>query len=230
MLHHKVPEVTKVNEWLANYSDHKRFIAYTIGNDSRFKPPRNAAIPGPGAYKVDRDLPEHEEHDMGTHFRTGTRVQPKYSFPTDSRVAPDGTMKGLSLNPNKEIIDQLGPGQYPLTRLGVTTQQKEFVAYTIDKAKETAEALRDRKKRSDVPGPGVYSIKRYGDDLGQEKAKQMERAVKKGMRCWAAPQYSHIYQCMKPRNNSMPILPSAASQSSSRAASGSEQPAQAAAP
>jgi len=224
MLNSKTPDNDNVNLWLNNFSDHKRFIAYSIGNDSRWKPPRNASYPGPGRYRVDRDYPENEESEVGTHFRTGVRVPPKYSIPTDSRVAPDGTMKGLSKNPNKEVTDSTGPGQYPLSRLGVESRQKEFHTYTIPTAKETAEALRERKKRSDVPGPGVYSLKRYGDDLGAEKTKIMERAVKKGTRCWSSQQYSHIYQCMtqKSRSNSMPTLPPAApSQSAAQPTQGS---------
>ncbi|CAE8595755.1 unnamed protein product, partial [Polarella glacialis] len=94
-------------------------------------------------------------------------------------------------------------------RLGQRSAQKEFVAFTIPKTKETQEALRQRKMKNDVPGPGVYDMKRYGDDLGAEKTKTMERALRKGTRCWASGQYSHIYQCMKPRSNSMPTLPTA---------------------
>ena len=36
----------------------------------------------------------------------------------------------------------------------------------------------------------MYQVKRYGDDLGREKTKIIERAVRKGTRCWAAGQYS----------------------------------------
>ena len=36
----------------------------------------------------------------------------------------------------------------------------------------------------------MYQVKRYGDDLDREKTKIIERAVRKGTRCWAAGQYS----------------------------------------
>eukprot|EP00931_Biecheleriopsis_adriatica_P073190 TRINITY_DN47529_c0_g1_i1.p1 TRINITY_DN47529_c0_g1~~TRINITY_DN47529_c0_g1_i1.p1 ORF type:complete len:229 (-),score=34.31 TRINITY_DN47529_c0_g1_i1:26-712(-) len=227
MLNSKYPDPTELNTWLNNFSEHKRFIAHSIGRDSRWKPPRNAKLPGPGAYKTDRDYPEHERHDMGTHAYS--RVPPKYSIPTESRTAPDGTMKGISLSPNKAIQKSLGPGQYPLHRIGTKSAEKEFITLTFPKAKETAEALRERKKTSDVPSPGAYNLKRYGDDLGQEKTKIIERAVKRGTRCWASGQYSHIYQCMKPRSNSMPVLPPAAAAAESTAQPSQEQAAPAAA-
>eukprot|EP00933_Yihiella_yeosuensis_P079357 TRINITY_DN9187_c0_g1_i1.p1 TRINITY_DN9187_c0_g1~~TRINITY_DN9187_c0_g1_i1.p1 ORF type:complete len:229 (-),score=41.11 TRINITY_DN9187_c0_g1_i1:402-1088(-) len=226
MLLSKYPTQEGVGKYLNNFSEHKRFLSYSVGRGPRFTRPVNALNPGPGHYKVDRDYPEHEEHDMGTTYFT--RVAPKFSIPTESRTAPDGTMKGMSLSPNKEIPDSLGPGQYPMYRLGVKSEQKEFVTLTFPKSLETQEALRDRKKKSNVPGPGVYSLKRYGDDLGQEKTRIIERNIKKGTRCWAQQQYSHIYQCMKPRSNSMPQLPPAQVAAAPQSTTAQEQPAAAA--
>lgn len=209
MLNYKYPSTEKLGSYLNNFSEHKRFIAHSIGRDDRFRGNRNANLPGPGAYRVERDYPENEDDDIGSHCRTGVHVPPKYSIPTESRTAPDGAMKGISPSPFKALPDSTGPGQYPLIRLGVQSHEKEFVTYTIPKAIESQEALRARKRTSDVPGPGVYSVKRYGDDLGLEKQKLIERAIKKGIRTTPSAQYSHIYQCMKPRTNSMPVLPAA---------------------
>lgn len=209
MLNYKTPECQKVGTWLNNFSEHKRFVSHKIGNDTRWKAPLNAKLPGPGAYKVDRDLPEHPEHDMGTRaFSVGS---PSFSMPRETRVAPDGAMKGISLTPSRsQMCECASPGQYPVPRFGLRSKEKEFTTLYFPCAKESQEALRERKRKNDVPGPGIYTVKRYGDDLGREKTKIIERAVKKGIRCWAAGQYSHIYQCMKPRSTSLPTLPPAA--------------------
>lgn len=214
MLHSKHPGPLELNQYLNRFSGHRRSTAATIGRDSRFKS-RTFHVPGPGTYRAERDYPEREEDDIGTCFRTGIQAPPKYSIPTEARIAPDGSLKGMSPGPG---CNPLGPGQYPLYRLGMCSKEVDPPSFTIPRAKETAEALRERKKRSDVPGPGVYEIPRYGDELGHEKQKAMERAVRRGTRCWAAAEYSHIYHCMKPRSGSLPALlsPEAGTKTSSR--------------
>mmetsp|Transcript_119934 Transcript_119934/g.334579 ORF Transcript_119934/g.334579 Transcript_119934/m.334579 type:complete len:225 (-) Transcript_119934:204-878(-) len=194
MLSSKYPDVTSFNSYLNSFSEHKSGLAYSIGHDSRFKFSRSTSCPGPGHYRVDRDYPQNELDDVRAHGRTGFRVPPKYSIPSDSRLAPDGVLKGISLR-----VSPLGPGQYQMHKLNTRSHEKSFPAYTIPSAKETAEAVRDRKKASDVPGPGVYEIQRYGDELGKEKQKAMERAVRRGTNCWASAQYSHLFAAMKPR-------------------------------
>ncbi|CAK9019142.1 Hypothetical protein SCF082_LOCUS14392 [Durusdinium trenchii] len=177
MLNSKHPEFAHLGKWLNNFSEHKRPITHKIGNDSRWKSPQNAYIPGPGAYKVDRDHPEHPDHDMGT--TVFSIVNPSFSIPRESRVAPDGAMKGISLGRPQ---DAAVVGQYAVPRLGVTSNQKEFATFYFTSAKESQEALRERKKTSDVPGCGVRDRARKG----------FEKAVKKGTRCWAAGAQSHL--------------------------------------
>lgn len=190
-----------MNKYLNNFSEHKGSLAYSIGRDSRFKLSKSASCPGPGHYRCERDHPENELDDVGSSGRTGSRVTPKYSVPLDTRMSPSGIVKGLVLR-----TSHLGPGQYSSVRLNTRSQEKSFPAYTIPSAKETAESVRDRKKASDVPGPGVYNIVRYGDELGREKQKAMERAVKRGTDCWAAAQYSQLFTAMKPRSSGKQLL------------------------
>eukprot|EP00913_Durusdinium_trenchii_P033299 g31174.t1 len=100
-------------------SHHKRPITHKIGNDSRWKSPQNAYIPGPGAYKVDRDHPEHPDHDRPVgmlRWALGSDA----AIPRESRVAPDGAMKGISLGRPQ---DAAVVGQYAVPRLGVTSNQ-----------------------------------------------------------------------------------------------------------
>mmetsp|Transcript_46665 Transcript_46665/g.117393 ORF Transcript_46665/g.117393 Transcript_46665/m.117393 type:complete len:220 (+) Transcript_46665:28-687(+) len=195
MLGSRTPAVTELNVYLDSFTQHKRTTNTTIGNDTRFRLGKSASCPGPGYYRVDRDLPENPLREYGVHNVSGVHVPPKYSMPTDSRLSPDGVLKGLT----QPKANRLGPGQYEVTALGVRSSQKQGVVHRFPMAKETAEALRDRKKTSNNPGPGKYALPRYGDNLGTEKLKAMDRAVRRGTGCWAAPQYSHIFTCMKPR-------------------------------
>mmetsp|Transcript_2999 Transcript_2999/g.8084 ORF Transcript_2999/g.8084 Transcript_2999/m.8084 type:complete len:223 (-) Transcript_2999:239-907(-) len=202
MLSAKYPEVTGLNRYLNNFSEHKGPQQYSIGKDDRFKLSKSASCPGPGHYRCERDYPVNELDDMGSFSHTGCRVSPKYTMPVDSRMTPQGIVKGLHMRRN-----HLGPGQYSSHRLSTLSSEKSFPSYTMPSAKETAEAVRDRKKASDVPGPGVYNIERYGDALGKEKTKAMERAVKRGTNCWASATYSHLFTAMKPRSSSTQRLP-----------------------
>mmetsp|Transcript_91810 Transcript_91810/g.286192 ORF Transcript_91810/g.286192 Transcript_91810/m.286192 type:complete len:227 (-) Transcript_91810:81-761(-) len=216
MLGAKYPEVTHMSRYLNNFSEHKGPLAYSIGQDSRFKLSKSASCPGPGHYRVDREHPENEFDDVGSFSRTGCRTSPKYSMPAEARLSPEGIVKSLQLR-----TTSLGPGQYPAYRLNTRSSEKSFPAYSFPSAKETAEAVRSRKRASDVPGPGVYNVLRYGDELGKEKQKAMERAVKRGTDCWAAAQYSHLFTAMKPRGGASAPAPSpleAASSASRRPA------------
>lgn len=185
-----------------NFTAHKKTPTTTIDRAVRWRMPRSASCPGPGHYRVDRDLPENDYHEFGTHALTGTKVPPKYTIPTDSRISPDGVVKGLAQSPK---ANRLGPGHYEPDKLCIHSRQKQSAAYSIPKTLETAEALRERKKIANNPGAGHYAVARYGDDLGQEKTRLMDRAVRRGTSCWAAPQYSHIFACMKPRRE--PLCP-----------------------
>mmetsp|Transcript_35533 Transcript_35533/g.101505 ORF Transcript_35533/g.101505 Transcript_35533/m.101505 type:complete len:225 (-) Transcript_35533:49-723(-) len=195
MLSSKYPDNNNLSKYLNNFSEHKGGSAYSIGRDSRFRLARSTSCPGPGHYRVDRDYPENEDYEIGTRARTGVRVPPKYTIPCESRFSPDGALKGLALK-----TSPLGPGQYPLCKPNLRSQEQSPASFTFPCAKETAEAVRERKRASDVPGPGVYEVLRYGDELGHEKQRAMERAVRRGTHCWASAQYRHLFSCMKPRS------------------------------
>merc|ERR1712039_383323 len=131
-------------------------------------------------------------------------------IPVDARMDSEGVMKGLNRSVNK-----LGPGQYE-HRIGSRSREGSAPSYTVPTALETPEALRARKKLAQSPGPGNYNITRYGDEMGKEKQKAMERAVRRsGRSCWAESQYSHIFACMKPRGSGLlPAVGSSLTESS----------------
>lgn len=205
MLESKYPTQLEYGKYLNNFTHHKSQPSLSMTRDSRFKLPRNASEPGPGHYRVDRDFLENELTEFSPKCSTNMTVQPSYSMGHDERCTADGTLKGL-LRPNAIT---LGPGEYNQhKKMNVISQQKNVGRWTIPKAKESAEALRERKKKSDVPGPGVYGVVRCFDDGGREKLKAMERAARRGTNCWAASQYSHIFLTLKPRKGaSLTALP-----------------------
>merc|ERR1712113_1073586 len=145
MLNTKYPEIVKLNSYLNGFTEHKQPVVYTIARDARFKRDRNGSGLGPGQYRLETDYPENENDQIGTQHRTGSRVPPKYSIPTDARVGRDGSLKGIALTCNCTA-----PGQYELHKMGTRSTEKGFAKYTIPAAKESAEALRERKKTSAV--------------------------------------------------------------------------------
>jgi len=202
MLGTKYPEVIGLNRYFDSFSERRVPLAYSVGRDSRFKLGKSASCPGPGHYRVEREHPFNELDDFGSVSHTGSRAAPKYTMPVEPRMNTEGALKGIVQYRGSSV----GPGHYSSHRLSIRSQEKSFPAYTIPSAKETAEAVRNRKKASDVPGPGVYNILRYGDDLAKEKQKAMERAVRRGTNCWAAAQYSHLFSAMKPRSSGTQAL------------------------
>jgi hypothetical protein len=210
MLASKTPDPLHYGKYLENFTNHKRQPAHAIGNAPRFQAARSASDPGlgPGHFRVDRDFVENDLMELSPHCKTGVRVPPKYSIGHESRETKDGTLKGLAQGLGVSA-DGPAPGQYEMVRMNIVSGQKRFITHTVPKTKETAEALRQRKQKSDVPGPGIYTLARSFDGAG-EKSKATERAVKRGTKCWAATQYSHIFSSMKPKRDksALALLPS----------------------
>jgi hypothetical protein len=197
MLNYKYPEHTNVGKYLGNFSQHKRPPHYSVGKEGRFGV-RDYGVPGPGTYRTECDHPENEKFELLATVSTKAHVVPRFSIPTDTRVDEDGNMKGLYPK-----VHKLGPGQYE-SKIGVHSRQGAAQCWSIPKAAETPEAIRERKKFSQAPGPGNYKIDRYGDEFGKEKQKAMEKALRRsGRNCWAESQYSHIFACMKPRGSGL---------------------------
>lgn len=224
MLNSRIPEVTKVGKYLENFSDKKSQPSFTIGNAERFGSTgvkRSHSLPGagklgPGQYRVDRDFPENELYEHPVYFNTKcVQPAPKYSFTLDERIARDGCVKGLSQFYQKTPL-MLGPGHY-----GVPAQpyRKKQTVHFIPKAKETQEAIRERKIFSTSPGPGVYDLNSRFDDIDKEKTRVIKSLVKThGKESWAAPQFTHMFNSLKPKRGSMPEAPSHEKVNVSRAA------------
>jgi len=153
---------------------------------------------GPGQYRVCRDFPENHLHETPCNFSTKCVVPaPKYTFNMDERVAKDGCLKGIS-NFYGKRNPLMGPGYYNTPELGSRVNKRVSTKYTIPKAKETQEAVRERKVLNLSPGPGTYTRASKWDDMDAEQAPKIKRLAKKAAgQNWAAQQYKQIFAAMK---------------------------------
>jgi len=186
---------------LEKFSDKRKMPVYTIGNAERFNMRRSLSAGGslgPGQYRVDRDFPEDEVGEIGTTFNTKcTQPAPKYTFNVDERIAQDGCLKGISQFYQKKPMP-LGPGQYPMPVLESRTNRRVSIKYTLPKAKETQEAIRERKVANTSPGPGVYNSASKFDEMDRDRAKETKRLAKRAAKgCWADKQFGQIFGAMK---------------------------------
>merc|ERR1712070_1362410 len=125
----------------------------------------------------------------------------KYSFNVDERMARDGCLKGLSQFYQKTPL-MLGPGHYGVPKEPHRLAQRSV---SVPQAKETQEAIRERKVFSVGPGPGVYEAASKFDDMDKEKTVIIKKLVKQhGRESWAAPQFSHMFSSLKPKRGPAP--------------------------
>merc|ERR1711879_876482 len=78
---------------------------------------------------------------------------------------------------------------------------------TIPKAKESQEAVRERKSFGTSPGPGVYDLPSKFNDIDRDSSqviKKLARQVERGRGCWAATQYGRIFGAMTPKRGEAP--------------------------
>mmetsp|Transcript_68631 Transcript_68631/g.128021 ORF Transcript_68631/g.128021 Transcript_68631/m.128021 type:complete len:209 (-) Transcript_68631:113-739(-) len=179
-------------------STHRRSPQYSFHQDARWLQRSQSAAPGPGRYKVDRDFVIFREDEMVACYLTGPHgsLTGKHaSFTTESRTTADGTLKGMACPRSNAVRASLGPGYYD----SHLVNRSNSLMYTIPSAKESPEALRERKAYGHAIGPGAYLSHGEFDSNGIERQQALKRlARRRGQSCWASQQYSHIFGCMKP--------------------------------
>jgi len=215
MLSSTTPDVLHLTEYLDRFSNRRTHPTYSIPTEARFSVKRNAYAGGnlgPGEYKVCRDFPENHMHETPCTFSTKCVCPaPKYTFNVDERVAKDGCLKGISALYGKRN-PLMGPGYYNDPPLESRVNKRVSRKCTIPKAKETQEAIRERKVLNLSPGPGTYTRKSKWDEMDAEQAPKIKRLAKKAAGPnWAAPQFAQIFACMKMsvplgKSSSMPNL------------------------
>merc|ERR1719237_196209 len=187
MLNYRNPDVDQFGRYLENFSDKKRAPLYSIAQSGRWlkKSHSAAGTLGPGQYKVDRDFPSGPD-EMGVSMRTGTQRVVKYTFSCEDRTDGNGTLKGISF---VRGVTRMGPGQYPGVEERWRSFRKEAPRYSMPSAPEPQEAVRDRKKFQDSPGPGVYEAPSDFDAISKERQKAIERLARRSRRDSPSPQY-----------------------------------------
>lgn len=219
MLNYRNPDHLHMGAYLEQFSQHRRSPLHAIGREplgAREKLRRSQSATGalgPGAHRYPTDFGspvwdvQNAKDELDAHVQAGHRTVERHAFAMDKRLDKHGMLKGISPEYQKKT-NPLGPGQYRLhpvgdhhSTLGDSRKSCE-PAYTIYKAKETAEALRQRKMTADNPGAGTYEAPSHFDEVGRERQKAIDNLGKKqklARGCWASHQYSHIFNCMKPR-------------------------------
>mmetsp|Transcript_46983 Transcript_46983/g.102246 ORF Transcript_46983/g.102246 Transcript_46983/m.102246 type:complete len:220 (-) Transcript_46983:80-739(-) len=191
----KHPENLKIREYLNNFSNHRREPAYSIMRTGEGRPrPIARAITSadhlpPGYYKTDRDFPSHDYRlqEVSAGFLTRSRRPASISFQKEvARPAVENAYPG--------------PGEYEHPRKGMRSQEHSLPSWTIsDTGKGTSRPIPRDVTAADHLGPGLYRKRNHFNEIGWRTSLIVERAASKikGDN-WAAPQYSHVFNCMKP--------------------------------
>lgn len=210
------PDVLHLSQYLDKFSERRTVPTFSIPTVDRFDQKREdsgAGKLGPGEYKVCRDFPENHVHEYACHFSTKcVAPAPKYSFDMEERAAKDGGLKGIS-NFFGKTNPKIGPGYYNMPSMESRVNKRVSTKYSIPKAKESQEAIRERKMLNLTPGPGTYTRTSKWDELDREQSKLTKKLAKKatsvpGKAAWVAHQYKQIFAVMKmsPGSASAPAL------------------------
>mmetsp|Transcript_39234 Transcript_39234/g.112846 ORF Transcript_39234/g.112846 Transcript_39234/m.112846 type:complete len:133 (-) Transcript_39234:73-471(-) len=132
MLNYRQPTLFELDKALENFSARRRTPRYTISKTERFPMSRSSSgfsLP-PGHYKVDCFMPTNRETELLASRVTRVQSTPKFSFYREQRVDADDFLKGISPKYKKDISN-LGPGQYPMPRMGTRTFKSSAPSYSI---------------------------------------------------------------------------------------------------
>mmetsp|Transcript_54056 Transcript_54056/g.101416 ORF Transcript_54056/g.101416 Transcript_54056/m.101416 type:complete len:222 (+) Transcript_54056:44-709(+) len=196
------PEYLELRQYLGNFSTHRNLPVFSISKtgfgDELGRPlPRtktSADHLAPGHYPVDRDFPtkrRYEEVPSGWLTRSG-RVKQVFMPYEDRSEAFRRLLPGVK-NP--------GPGQYGqlAQKRPVRSQEGTTPEWTIPKSQAaTGRPLPRQVTAADHLGPGLYQLPNRFTEIGWRKAKTLERAARNSRDTWAGPQYSQVFNRIKP--------------------------------
>jgi hypothetical protein len=84
---------------------------------------------------------------------------------------------------------------------GARSQETVLPAYTFPKNFGKSRPLPREVSAADHLGPGTYEMKNRFNELSFRKAEKLEKAAKNNKNTWAKKEFSHIFDCMKPRRD-----------------------------
>lgn len=125
----------------------------------------------PGQYKIDRDFVSDITTECKKGRLTDSASAPQFSFGSENRCdPPTGALKSI-IRPNNRWISPGSPGQYnaidSIDRHKRTSLQSSY-AWSVGKG-EPQETVRDRQKQGMTPGPGIYQLPSFFDEVDRQR-------------------------------------------------------------
>ncbi|CAK9041988.1 unnamed protein product [Durusdinium trenchii] len=199
------PSHLELRQYLGNFSAHRNLPVFTISkngiNAEMGRPlPRtqtSADHLAPGHYPVERDFPttarRYEEIPSGWLTRSA-RVKHVFMPFEDRDKIWQRNLPGVK-NP--------GPGHYYHHGLsyeqGLRSSEHTTPEWSIKASKETGgRPLPREKTAADHLGPGLYQLPNRFSEISWRTNKILDKAARTSRETWAGPQYSQVFQRIKP--------------------------------
>ncbi|CAK0799537.1 unnamed protein product [Prorocentrum cordatum] len=174
-------DVLSMNKYLDRVGNHVRAPTPTISRTAIKSSglPTAAAHLGPGHYRLDRDFVLYERSEVAKGKLTTCSSSPAFKFPTEPRIEPTLTLKGL-MKQTKSWINELAPGDYGTQD---RRDKKQAPSFSVSRARRFPEM----KVAWGEPGPGDY----YGPS--EESRKQSQGDLEQLARRHAAAEWKPEY-------------------------------------
>lgn len=213
------PSNLNIREYLSNFTPHCRLPVYTIsrtGYDRGRPLPRTVTsadhLP-PGSYKTDRDFPDHKHRldEVQVGWLTRSAWSKNYSVPKEDLVKLRIRESRFTCGSTGDLV---GPATYHSSieasslRPGARSTETVSPCHSIPKnLMNKTRPLPREVSAADHLGPGTYNMPNKFNELGWRKSEKLEKAAKHNKGAWAKKEFGHIFDCMKPRHKSVPLLP-----------------------
>lgn len=210
-LYSRNPDCLNVREYLGKFSNHRHQPVYSIsrtGENYERPLPRQVTsadhLP-PGQYRTDRDFPdrEHRIEEVGVGLLTRSAKSKSITFPKEDLELLAVRERRFTTGSTSSLV---GPGSYHNAlasgslKPGARSQETVLPAYTIPKMNmNKSRPLPREVSAADHIGPGAYEMPNRFNELGYRKSERLEKAAKNTKASWNQKEFSHIFDCMKPR-------------------------------
>jgi len=143
--------------------------------------------------------------EVGVGWLTRSAWSKKYGFSTEDLDKLAARERRFTTGSTTSAV---GPGTYHDDLLSPSLNREFNPVYTVPKSGKGGERPLPREvSAADHLGPGTYEMPNRFNEIGWRKTEKMEKAAKRSKDSWAQKEYSHIFNCMKPRHKSVPLLP-----------------------
>mmetsp|Transcript_43693 Transcript_43693/g.79729 ORF Transcript_43693/g.79729 Transcript_43693/m.79729 type:complete len:235 (+) Transcript_43693:44-748(+) len=197
------PEYTIGGSEASGHAPRKVWNQDTVEHRCTFHIPRTvsgAAHIGPGHYRMQRLFgATNTEGDSRRRWRVKA---PGYSFGMETRMTPEGIMKGVAVRSST----QQGPCDYPSAPTSLTKRCDH--PQTVPRAKEAPEEVRYRHARGNGPGPGYYPPPPTSLETISKEHGAVHSSLPGGMKeCHWPSQFNHMFATLKYANGARARAP-----------------------